>query len=66
MAHRLKLRWQLLRLRWRLVPLLRLGQVGNRGVPGLVVPLDGTWVGVAHGVLEIAERSAGIEVQSRE
>jgi hypothetical protein len=66
LAQRLKLSRQLLRLRRRLVPLLRLGQVNERGVPGLVVPLDGSWVGVAHDVLEIAERPAGIEVQSRE
>ena len=44
-----------LKLRGRLVPLLRLGQVEDRGVPGLVVPLGGARVGVPHGVLEIAE-----------
>jgi hypothetical protein len=55
LAHGLKLGRRLLRLRDCLVPLLRLGQVNDRGVPGLVVPLGGAWVGVPHGVLEIAE-----------
>ena len=48
------------------VPLVRLGQVADRGVPGLVVPLGGARVGVPHGALEIAERPVGIEVQRRE
>jgi hypothetical protein len=55
LAHRLKLGRRLLRLRDRLVPLLRLDQVNDRGVPDLVVPLGRAWVGVAHSVLEIAE-----------
>jgi hypothetical protein len=55
LAHRLKLGRRLLRLRDRLVPLLRLDQVNDRGVPDLVVPLGRAWVGVPHSVLEIAE-----------
>jgi hypothetical protein len=66
LARRLKLERQFLRLRERLMPLLRLGEVADRGVPGLVVPLGGAWVDVPHGVLEIAKRPAGIEVQGRE
>jgi len=33
---------------------------------GLVVPLGGARVGVSHGVLEVAERPAGVEVERRE
>jgi hypothetical protein len=66
LAHRLNLGRRLLRLRDRLVPLLRLAHMNDRGVPGLVVALGGAWVGVPHGVLEIAEWPPGIEVQGRE
>ena len=55
-----------MRLRRGPVPLMRLRQVNDRGVPGLVVPLGGAWVGVAHGALEVAERPASIKVQRRE
>lgn len=42
------------------------GRAGGRGVPGLVVPPGGARVGVSHGAVQVAERSAGLEVQRGE
>jgi len=49
-----------------LVPPLRLGQAGDGSKPGLVVPPRGARVGLPHGVLEVAERPSGTEVERRE
>ncbi len=48
------------------LPVLRRCQVGDRGVPGVVVSLGGVWAGVPWGAVEIAGQLAGIGVQGRE
>ncbi len=54
------------RLRRPVLPGRGPGRVGGRGVPGLVVPPGGARVGVSHGAMQVAERSAGLKVQRGE